>query len=100
MDKKIDLSNFQSNSYYEISYLDTESIVDSSFLKNFRKDNAGIFICPDANTLYGFTENLELISGFPLVGYGIPAFADINGDKNLDCITITIDKKLNAWNLR
>ena len=39
MDKKIDLSNFQSNSYYEISYLDTESIVDSSFLKNFRKDN-------------------------------------------------------------
>ena len=61
---------------------------------------AGIFICPDANTLYGFTENLELISGFPLVGYGIPAFADINGDKNLDCITITIDKKLNAWNLR
>lgn len=71
-----------------------------SVAKNFRKDNAGIFICPDANTLYGFTENLELISGFPLVGYGIPAFADINGDKNLDCITITIDKKLNAWNLR
>lgn len=71
-----------------------------SVAKNFRKDNAGIFICPDANTLYGFTENLELISGFPLVGYGKPAFADINGDKNLDCITITIDKKLNAWNLR
>lgn len=71
-----------------------------SVAKNFRKDNAGIFICPDANTLYGFTENLELISGFPLVGYGIPSFADINGDKNLDCITITIDKKLNAWNLR
>ena len=68
--------------------------------KNFRKDNCGVFVCPDSNVLYGFTEGLELISGFPLVGYGIPAFADVNGDKSLDCITLSIDNKLNAWNLR
>ena len=71
-----------------------------SVCKNFRNNSCGIFVCPDSNTLYGFTESLELISGFPLVGYGIPVFADANGDKNLDCITFSIDNKINAWNLR
>ena len=59
-----------------------------------------IYLTTDGNVIYGFNENLELLSGFPLAGCGTPVFTDVNGDKVLDCIVQTIDKKLNAWNLR
>lgn len=59
-----------------------------------------IYLTTDGNVIYGFNENLELISGFPLAGCGTPVFADVNGDRILDCIVQTIDKKINAWNLR
>ncbi|MCR5386231.1 MAG: hypothetical protein K6E69_03835 [Treponema sp.] len=60
------------------------------------------FICVgiDGNMIYAFTENLELMPGFPVAGTGIPAFADVNGDGYLDCFALTIDNKINAWNLR
>ncbi|MCR5612579.1 hypothetical protein [Treponema sp.] len=54
----------------------------------------------DGNMIYSFNENLELVSGFPVAGTGVPAFADVNGDNYPDCFALTIDNKLNAWNLR
>ena len=59
-----------------------------------------IYLTTDGNVIYGFNENLELLSGFPLAGCGTPVFTDVNGDKIADCIVQTIDKKINAWNLR
>lgn len=60
------------------------------------------YICVgiDGNRIYAFNENLELIPGFPIAGYGTPAFADVNGDNYPDCFAQTIDNKLNAWNLK
>ena len=60
-------------------------------------DKDEIFLCGDSNTIYGFSEDLEYLNGFPLSGYGIPIFTDVNGDKIPDCLTLTIDNKLNAW---
>lgn len=54
----------------------------------------------DGNVIYCFTEDLELVYGFPVAGTGIPAFADVNGDSHPDCFALTVDNKLNAWNLR
>lgn len=59
-----------------------------------------VFVGVDGNLIYGFNENLELLNGFPLAGNGCPVFADVNGDGSADCFVITIDNKLNAWNLR
>lgn len=60
----------------------------------------GVYVNADSNVIYGFNENLELLSGFPLVGSGNPVFADVNGDKKTDLVSITIDKSLIAWELR
>lgn len=54
----------------------------------------------DGNRIYAFSENLELVSGFPVAGIGEPIFADVTGDNYPDCFAQTIDNKLNAWNLR
>ncbi len=59
-----------------------------------------IFVCADANVIYGFNEKLELLSAFPLVGWGRPVFADIDGDKIIECLALTIDSKITAWKLR
>ena len=59
-----------------------------------------VFVCADANVIYGFNENLELLSGYPLSGCGYPVFADANGDKIGECIALTVDKKLVAWKVR
>ena len=63
-------------------------------------NRSGVFACADANVIYGFNEGLELISGFPLTGYGNPVFADVNGDKVSECLALTIDKNLVAWKMR
>ena len=62
--------------------------------------NGAVFVCADSNVIYGFNEKMELLPGFPLEGMGVPAFADANSDGSADCFTLTIDKKLCAWNLR
>ena len=59
-----------------------------------------IYVGIDGNLIYGFNENLELLQGFPITGTGNPVFVDANGDGNSDCFALTIDNKLNAWNLR
>ncbi|MBR5866642.1 MAG: hypothetical protein IKZ04_01910, partial [Spirochaetaceae bacterium] len=61
---------------------------------------SNIYVGIDGNLIYGFNENMELLQGFPITGTGKPVFADINGDKSKDCFVLTIDNKLNAWNLR
>lgn len=66
---------------------------DEEFHKN-------LYVSIDGNLLYGFSGSLELLSGFPVVGFGVPAFVDVNGDKSADCFVLTLDKKLNAWNIR
>ena len=59
-----------------------------------------IYACTDGNVIYGFSENLELLSGFPLTGWGRPVFADVNSDRSADCFALSVDNKLHAWNLR
>lgn len=59
-----------------------------------------IYLGVDGNVLYGFNENLELLPGFPLAGSGVPIFVDVNSDGREDCIALTIDNKLNGWNIR
>ena len=59
-----------------------------------------VFVCADANVIYGFNENLELLSGYPLTGFGRPVFADVNGDKIGECIALSLDKRLVAWKTR
>ncbi|WP_294431850.1 DUF3352 domain-containing protein [uncultured Treponema sp.] len=59
-----------------------------------------VYVCADANVIYAFNEKLELLSGYPLTGWGKPVFADVNGDKVSDCIALTIDRKLVAWKTR
>ena len=64
--------------------------------------NKTSYICVgiDGNQSYAFNSGLELISGFPVPARGIPGFADVNGDSFQDCFALTLDGKLNAWNLR
>ena len=61
---------------------------------------SSVFVNTDGNVLYGFSSGLELLAGFPLAGWGRPVFADVNADHFADCFALTIDQKLNAWNLR
>jgi len=56
-----------------------------------------IFVCGNGNRIYGFTSKLEMLYSFPVAGYGIPVFADVNGDKEPDCIAVTTDNKVNAY---
>lgn len=65
-----------------------------------RNGKQSVFVCADANVIYGFGESLELLSGYPLTGWGKPVFADVNGDKIGECIALTIDRKLVAWKTR
>lgn len=76
--------------------------VKEGYITVASQDNGvnNIYLTTDGNVIYGFNENLELLSGFPLAGCGVPIFTDVNGDRILDCLVQTIDKKINAWNLR
>lgn len=59
-----------------------------------------IYVNADSNVIYGFNENLELLSGYPLAGWSNPVFADVNGDKQDECISLTLDRKIVAWKVR
>lgn len=63
-------------------------------------NNDVLYICPDGNIIYGFDKNLELVYPFPITGWGIPQFVDVNGDNILDCFCLTIDNKLSAIKMR
>jgi len=58
-----------------------------------------IYVSSDGNVLYGFTAGLEILPSFPVPGSGRPVFADVNADGKADCLTLSIDGKLNAWNV-
>lgn len=58
-----------------------------------------VYVSSDGNVLHGFSSDLEMLPAFPLSGSGRPVFADVNSDGKTDCITLSIDNKLNAWNL-
>ncbi|MBO5137653.1 MAG: hypothetical protein J6B81_04050 [Spirochaetaceae bacterium] len=80
-----------------------DSSTRNGYLRVIRPQDNGpgnVYVSVDGNLIYGFTESLELLSGFPLVGWGIPTFADANADKIADCFVFTLDNKLSAWNLR
>lgn len=59
-----------------------------------------IFISGESNAIYGFNSDLEFLNAFPVTGYGIPVFVDLNGDKKVDSLSLSIDNKLNAWKLQ
>lgn len=59
-----------------------------------------VYVNADSNVIYGFNENLELLSGYPLPGCSVPVFADVNGDKLDECISLTLDGQIAAWKLR
>ncbi len=58
-----------------------------------------IFVSGEGNSLYGFSSNMELLSEFPVSGYGNPVFTDLNGDNKNDCLAITFDNKITAANV-
>ena len=62
--------------------------------------DGNVFAYIDANVIYGFNSSLELLSKFPLSGFGKCNFIDVNGDKKKDCVVLGLDKKLYAWNAR
>ena len=80
--------------------LDNVSTKDSRIHIQTVDNRTYICVSIDGNMIYAFSENLELMPGFPVAGTGVPAFADVNGDGYLDCFALTIDNKINAWNLR
>ncbi len=58
-----------------------------------------IFLSGESNAIYGLSFDLEYLNAFPITGYGCPVFVDLNGDKKIDSISLSIDNKLNAWKL-
>lgn len=62
--------------------------------------NKGVYASADENLIYGFNSDLELYPAFPLIGHGIPVFADVNGDSKDECIILSTDKKLYAWDYK
>ncbi|MGP1458668.1 MAG: hypothetical protein ACTTKL_05095 [Treponema sp.] len=66
---------------------------------NSRDKDERVYVSSDGNVLYGFTAGLEILPSFPVPGNGRPVFADVNSDGKADCLTLSIDGKLNAWNV-
>lgn len=58
-----------------------------------------IFVSGQGNTLYGFSQNMEMLYHFPISGFGNPLFLDVNGDNKKDCLVVTFDNNLNAVNV-
>lgn len=59
-----------------------------------------IYACGDGNTLYAFNDQLELLPDFPVAGWGFPVLGDVNGDNIKDLFVLSIDKKLNVYDLK
>ncbi|MCR5699536.1 MAG: VCBS repeat-containing protein [Treponemataceae bacterium] len=58
-----------------------------------------IFVCGDGNMIYGFKNDLNMMEGFPVSGYGNVVFIDVNGDNKKDCLTLSLDNKLYAYKI-
>lgn len=68
--------------------------------EGFITADKNIYVTPDSNVIYAFDSNLEIVYGYPLLGWGRPVFADVNGDNKDECFALTVDKKLYAWNVK
>ena len=65
-----------------------------------KKGDECVFVNADSNVIYGFNEELELLPGFPVVGHGNPVFADVDGDRKPESLSMSLDKKITACKLR
>ena len=59
-----------------------------------------VFVNADSNVIYAFDSNLELLAGFPVAGSGNPVIADVNGDKSPEVLSMSLDRKINAYRMR
>ena len=59
-----------------------------------------LFVSGEGNILYGFDSKLELLQNFPVVGWGVPVFIDLNGDKKDECVVPGLDGTIQAWKIR
>ncbi|MDR1315741.1 MAG: VCBS repeat-containing protein [Spirochaetales bacterium] len=59
-----------------------------------------IFFTGEANALYGYSRSFSLLAGFPLPVWGLPAFADFNGDGRMECAGAGLDNLLYRWQFR
>ena len=55
-----------------------------------------IFVSGEGNALYGFDQDLESLSGFPVPGTNRPAFADLNGDGIPELLSTGVDGTVRA----
>ncbi|MDR2897629.1 MAG: VCBS repeat-containing protein, partial [Spirochaetaceae bacterium] len=56
-----------------------------------------VFVCGDGPLLYGFTDSLEAIPGFPLEARGVPVFMDVDGDGFPECLAPAPNNTISAW---
>ena len=90
---------------YRISYsgkIDWKKIPDATvqggeISTSMEKDEFALYATVNGNVIYAFDSDLNLISGYPLKGYGSPLFLDVNKDGNTECLTISRDGEINAF---
>ena len=90
-----------------LSRIDFEGNIENVKIPSIRNASSGIFlsaqkniyVSPGSNLIYAFTPELELVYGYPVSGYGNACFADLNGDRQNECICLSLDETLCAWNL-
>ena len=59
-----------------------------------------VFVSEAGAAVYGFTENLFPLEGFPVSGGRYPSFTDINGDGRTDMLSAGFDKTIRAYSFR
>lgn len=55
-----------------------------------------IYVSGGGDALYAYSHDLAPLQGFPLPGVGLPAFLDIDGDRQLDMVTRGTDDTVHA----
>lgn len=77
-----------------------EVTAQAPYIVAYDYDNDGnkeIFVNGDSNLIYGYTQDFTALKDFPVVGTGLPQFVDLDGDNKNECVTISLDGKLNAY---
>ena len=90
---------------YRISYsgkIDWKKIPDATvqggtLSTGMEKDEFTLYATVNANTIYAFDSDLNLVPGYPIKGYGTPLFLDIDKDATAECLTISKDGEINAF---
>ncbi|MDO4507092.1 MAG: hypothetical protein Q4B64_09095 [Spirochaetales bacterium] len=79
---------------------DIQSAKESYICSKVHEGSEGIYASGDSNIIYGFSPELELLMSFPLAGRGVPVFADVNKDKNTNCLVLSISREINSWRIK